>query len=320
MKTTPIEILGLSIVLLTAGPSIAGLAGTTGSVLEEGTASSHTPPIQEHASVLDGTTPFNGSPADAPHGIGPGTQLLIYKDGAVRECTANFVWENETQLFLGSAGHCFLDNSQSTHGEQSTFDQSEWNVTACISNCTFGGATGVYKAALGLWITGETVELGNITYAHQEGNNGIGVDFGIAAIPENLTHLVRPELPRWGGPTSTDTPEVGERVCQYGYGIGPGETPLTAARPGVLTTVTDSHWKAAFPGSQGDSGSAVVTCEVTEDGKLRGVKAVGVFTHLSVGSSGQGLFATTAAGTTIDQAQHLAKSEANLTLELVFPD
>lgn len=308
----------LAMTLLTAGspaPSLADTGATTG------VRSSLTPAIQEYPAIADRTMPFNGSIADAPSGIGPGTQLLIYHENSIRECTANFVWANETQRFLGSAGHCFLAaDTQSTHGEYSDFDPEEWTVKACVKDCVFGGAVGLVKAAYGVWVTGETIELGNITYAHQEGNGGAGWDFGVVEIPEENSSLVRPTVHRWDGPTSTEEPEVGEPICQYGYGIGPGETPLTAGRLGVLTTLTDKRWDAIFPGSQGDSGSAVVTCEPTADGNITGMKAVGVFTHIAVGLTGQGLFATTAAGTTIDQAKNLASTEANLTLEVVLPD
>lgn len=312
--------LPLVVVLLIAVPSIGALAPADGAVA--GDISPPTPAVQELSGIVDRTTPYNGSPTQAPSGIGPGTQLLVYPpDGGVRECTANFVWANETRLFLGSAGHCFLPTDlETTHGEAGHFDPSEWTVKACIEECTLGGVTGLVTAAQGIRISGETVELGNITYAHQEGNTGIGQDFGVVAIPEENESLLRPSLHRWDGPTSTEQPAVGESVCQYGYGFGTGETPLTAGRAGVLTTVTDTFWDAVLPASQGDSGSAVVTCDVTEDGKVRGLKAVGVLTHIGATFTGQGLFAPTTTGTTIEQAKNLVASEADFELEVVLSE
>jgi hypothetical protein len=239
--------------------------------------------------------------------IGPGSHLIIDIPGAgTFGCTANFVWASGATRLLGAAGHCFLaEGTTATHGPGADFNASGVVVRVCVSNCSFGGETG-------FTLTGDLVQLGAVAYARQTAASGdIGNDFGVVTIPAALAAQVRPSEPVFGGPTSIDTITTGEPVCHYGNGVVVGESFVTMARVGVGGGSNAASWSGALAAAPGDSGSAVLTCDVNVNG-VSGRGAAGVLTHLGAGTQGF-VF-----GTTIARAIQMA-SEAGLTLSVVLP-
>src|SRR5438876_4212193 len=129
--------------------------------------------------------------------IGPGSHLLIdIPNAGTFGCTANFVWASGNVRYLGAAGHCFLPASATaTHGVGANYDASGVVVRVCVSNCSFGGATG-------FTVTGTLVQLGAVVYARKTDADGdIGNDVGVVTIPMALASMVRPSMPVFGGPT-----------------------------------------------------------------------------------------------------------------------
>jgi hypothetical protein len=239
--------------------------------------------------------------------IGPGSHLLIDIPGAgTFGCTANFVWAAGSARYLGAAGHCFIpEGTTATHGPGADFNAAGVIVRVCVSNCSFGGETG-------FTLTGNLVQLGAVAYARQTAASGdIGNDFGVVAIPAALASMIRPAMPVFGGPTTIDTIDTGEPVCHYGNGVIVGEAFVTMARVGVGGGSTADSWSGALVAAPGDSGSAVVTCDVNANG-VQGRGAAGVLTHLGVGTEGW-VF-----GTTVARAIDMA-TEAGLALQVVVP-
>jgi hypothetical protein len=260
---------------------------------------------------LTTTVPLAAVTPAMAENIGPGSHLIIEIPSAgTFGCTANFVWASGATRYLGAAGHCFIpEGTTATHGPGADFNASGVRVSVCVSNCSFGGETG-------FTLTGNLVVLGAVAYARQTAADGdVGNDFGVVTIPAALASQVRPSMPVFGGPTTTEEVVQFEPLCHYGNGVIVGETFLTMARVGVAGGATPSYWMGDLAAAPGDSGSAVVTCEVNGT-DLRGRGAAGVLTHLGVevGVPQHGFVF----GTTIGRAIEMAR-EANLSLALVFP-
>ena len=257
---------------------------------------------------LSETTMLAPIPGDAV-GIGPGSPMLQTIPGeGTFICTANFVFESGGNFYLGAAGHCFLPADEvSTHGTSDNYDASGVIVEVCVARCIFGGQlTG---------FLGDMEELGDVAYARQtDGGEDIGHDFGVVAIPSGLEHLIRPEMPMWGGPIGQDSTEVtGEMVVHYGNGIDSGTFFATKGRTGVVVRDTPPEsWQASIQINGGDSGSAINYGLLTTDTDvLHGTKALGIITHgLIVPGVPLGW------GTTIGQAISMA-SEAGLSLTML---
>jgi hypothetical protein len=256
--------------------------------------------------VTDRTTTVQAAsvPAQAT-GIGPGSHLFIEMDGGLYGCTSSWVFTDGARLLLGAAGHCFLPaDATATHGDDADWHPSGTNVRVCVSECSFGGV-------LGFMAEGDTVELGPLVYARQEqepGGEQLGWDFGVVEIPTDLHHLVRTDMPVFGGPTETATLDPSDVVCHYGYGVVVGEVWPTMARSGLGLLSDDEVWFAASPAAPGDSGSAVQTCTPGSEG-LEGLAAIGTLTHLTT---------LGVAGTTNDQSLAMAADDAGLVLDLVL--
>lgn len=265
--------------------------------------------------VLDGIVAQDpaAAPAVNPVTIGPGSRLVIDQDdGLTYACTANFVWEAAGKLYLGAAGHCFLpEDKVSTHGPDADFDASVVRVWACRTGCVFGGQTGFIA-------TGVLEPLGRVVYARQTvGDDAVGNDFGLVEIPDAALPFVRTTLPVWGGPESATPARANGPVCVYGNGVLVGETIATKARLGHGLGTVGDEWDALIPINSGDSGAALVTCEPTADGGVRGLRPVGIVTHgIGVPIVGVGV-PSVGSGTTTERAIEMAH-EAGLDLSLVI--
>ena len=320
----------------TAGLGIVGTAGASGddTVEVEGRI-----PCVDLTGVEDRTTTVGSASEPVPEqatGIRPGSQMFIeYPDGTTAGCTANFIWrdtsttvdddfddergnspvfgDDRNPLYIGAAGHCFLPGNEtaddrSGDSSEKTYDVTRLDVKVC-KNCTFGGITGLSV------LRGDVYELGEVTYARQalpndDGTEGeeVGHDFGIVRIPEELRPAVDPSMPQFGGPIGLQEGAVpaGETVCQYGAGVGNGETFATAGTRGVSEggLGDETAWYAGIRASPGDSGSLLTEYETGS-----GTDAAGVLTHLTTVGT---------AGTTASHCIEMPKKDGrNLGLEVV---
>jgi hypothetical protein len=224
------------------------------------------------------TVPAELATPAAARNIGPGSPIIItIPDEGRFGCTANYVWQDGKKLYLGAAGHCFLPaDRKSTHGQGADYNAGGVTVQVCVENCE-----GNFRTAL---LVGKLVTLGKVAYARQTdpaGEEDVGNDFGVVEIPREATHLVRPEMPVWGGPQGVTELETGTLGCHYGNGLLVGEVFVTKARAGVGGGSDRDAWMGDFAAAFGDSGSALNGCEPDGIG-LRGTGAVGVLTHLGV--------------------------------------
>jgi hypothetical protein len=198
-----------------------------------------------------------------PVGVGPGTWLLsifctnVGGHSVVNGfawCTANFVFQNGSQLGLGTAGHCAGKDALGSP------------VTAVVvpppEVCANGGS-----CAPGLYA------IGTFKIVH---NNGLGDDFALISLYPQFNNWVRPTMPVFGGPTGSylgglaavpgqtlSLPNATVRApgwspaavghCGHGAGVGTGGTCRTSA--GLFSSGTWYAWYG--PSFEGDSGSGV---------------------------------------------------------------
>ena len=110
-------------------------------------------------------------------------------------------------------------------------------------------------------------------------DNGIGDDFALIEIRDEMVQHVNPSTAYYGGPTTTGDPQFGDLVAHAGHGvaIGTGGTPRAGLV--VYRGEGDGQRSDAFAwdgaAAPGDSGSFVVD--------LDGATAAGNLTHLVVG-------------------------------------
>lgn len=283
--------------------AVVGLAPTSSAGVDDGFVRARL----DLSDAVDATTVYErdaAAPGDLGDGIGPGSPLVIEIPGAgTFGCTANYVWQSGSQRYLGAAGHCFLGDPEDEVG--SAAELNGVVVDVCVAECYFGGVSSQL-------ISGRMVRLGDVVYARQaRGDEDLGEDFGLVAIPPELAELVRPTMPTWGGPTGVAEVGAGDGICSYGNGLVVGETFATKARTGVgaATDRDAGAWYGTYPANLGDSGSAVNLCDLGT-----GTAGIGVLTHLTVGFDGGPI---TTGGTTVAKAVQLAR-EGGLSICLVL--
>ncbi len=152
-------------------------------------------------------------------GIRPGQLIILYSsDGStISLCTANFLFTNGTQHFIGTAGHCGLAG-----------DDVDM-----------------------LFLPSGLVNIGKVVYSTGDGD--VGNDFALISIDPALNQWVSPSMAFWGGPTGAYTGSGPAVVEHTGWGlvVGTGGTP----RVGLGVDWTPNEWVFEGVISFGDSGS-----------------------------------------------------------------
>jgi hypothetical protein len=196
-------------------------------------------------------------------GIRPGSWMLFPAG-----CTLNFVFGSAPSdgggsgTYIGTAGHC----------------------TEVGDEVTIVAAPGI---------------LMNIGTTVRSVDEGVGDDFALIEIREEMVQHVNPSTAYFGGPTATGDPQLGDVVAHagHGVGIGTGGTPragLVVYRGEGDTNRSDAFaWNGAA--APGDSGSFVVDVD--------GMTAAGNLTHLVVGGP---YVPGNTAGTSIDRMLEIA--------------
>jgi hypothetical protein len=238
-------------------------------------------------------------------GIRPGSWMI-----APGGCTLNFVFGDAP----GSGAEA-TSTRLSGHGQgQAGPDQDRPGNGGGNGNGNGGGNGGGSGGGSGTFIgtAGHCTDVGDeVTVVAAPGvlmnigttvtsvDNGIGDDFALIEIREEMVEHVNPSTAFFGGPTATGDPQVGSLVAHAGHGlvIGAGGTP----RAGVTVYRGDGEERGsdavAYNGaaSPGDSGSFLVD--------LDGMTAAGNVTHLVVGGP---YVPGNVAGTSIDRMLEIA--------------
>ncbi|MGH3852374.1 MAG: serine protease [Pseudonocardiaceae bacterium] len=205
------------------------------------------------------------SPAWAPAAqstVHPGV-VTTTADG---QCTANFIFFNATDVFIGQAAHC-AGTGAPTETSGCTSGSKPLGTPVTIAGASKPG-TLVYSSWLTMAKRGE-----------KDANTCDYNDLALVKLDPADRGKVNPSVPFFGGPTgvSTSPTKLGDGVLTYGN--SPLRAGVAALSPKDGISLGDegggwSHICYTFtPGVPGDSGSAVLT----KDGK-----ALGVLTSLAL--------------------------------------
>ncbi|HWM64040.1 MAG TPA: serine protease [Solirubrobacterales bacterium] len=226
------------------------------------------------------------APAWAPTGqatVHPGVQ--VFTEGA--QCTANFVFTEGADVYLGQAAHC-SGTGEATETDGCTSGSLPLGTPVEVTGATQPG-TLAYSSWLTMQANGET-----------DPDTCAFNDFALIRIDPADVGRVNPSIPRFGGPTGTGTVgELGSTVYSYGNSSLRGGITQLSPKQGVLVQSQGGEWSHVVvtltPGIPGDSGS----------GFLNGSgQAIGVLSTLQLAP----LPATNGVG---DLAQELAYMGAN---------
>lgn len=209
---------------------------------------------------------LNDLPLPSEIGIRPGAWMT-----APAGCTMNFIFQRSGTFAIGTAGHCVEYIGQPVYllvlappGALSLFHQIPEPVVVRV---------------------GQVLTL-------QE--NGVGDDFALVSIRDDLQSWVSPTMAAVAGPCGAYTGSGPETVWHYGHGIGigTGGTPRAGL---ALKWLDDAYgWEGA--GIFGDSGSPVRVDT--------GLQAAGNLTHLIIFH--KDLTPSTLAGTRITRMLEIA--------------
>ena len=189
--------------------------------------------------------------------VHPGVQTVT----AGAQCTANFVFTDGTDVFIGQAAHC-----SGTGGNTATDGCSSGSLPLGTP-VTVGGASKPGTMVYNSWLTMQntTHEKDSETCAYN--------DLAIVKLDPADYGKVNPSIPSWGGPTATSAPlpAAGDNCYTYGNSSLRGGVTTLSPKQGKVISNSPNGWShtvyTATPGIPGDSGSAFLD----KDGKALGI-------------------------------------------------
>jgi hypothetical protein len=208
---------------------------------------------------------MNWSPA-ANASIHPGVQT--FTNGA--QCTANFVFTNGVDVFIGQAAHC-----SGTGGQTATNGCSTGSLPLG-TKVQVGGASQPGTMVYNSWLTMHSVH-------EKDANTCAGNDLALIKLARaDGPAKVNPSVPFWGGPNGVNTSGTSAGEFIYSYGNSELRFGLTELSPKLGLSLGDSNggWThnvyTLTPGIPGDSGSAILD----SSGKALGILSTIEFTPL----------------------------------------
>jgi hypothetical protein len=194
------------------------------------------------ALALAPTTASAWAPAGSAT-IHPG--VMTYTDGA--QCTANFVFQSGTDVFIGQAAHC------SGTGAATDTNGCDSGSLPIGTPVEVDGASRPGTLAYNSWIAMQSAgETDTETCDYN--------DFALVKLDPADHDKVNPSVPFWGGPSGLGKSASGQTV--YSYGNSSLRLGIEQLRPKYGKTVQKSAggWSYSVytvtPGIPGDSGSA----------------------------------------------------------------
>jgi hypothetical protein len=213
------------------------------------------------------------TPAAADHDeptIHPGVQT--FTDGA--QCTANFLFSDGTDLFIGQAAHC------SGTGAATDTNGCDSGSLPLGTRVDVDGATQPGTLAYNSWLTMQAVD-------EDDPNTCQYNDFALVRLHPDDHDRVSPDVPVLDGPQGVDRDGTasGDSVYSYGNSGLRGGVSQLSPKEGVSLGTTAGGWNhpvyTVTPGIPGDSGSPFLDSE----GQALGVLATLAIAPLA-GSNG----------------------------------
>jgi hypothetical protein len=186
--------------------------------------------------------------------VHPGVQT--FTDGA--QCTANFVFTNGSDTYLGQAAHCSgTGSSTDTNGCTSASLPIGTDVDVT-------GARVEGKLAYNSWLS---MQSSGTTDDETCQYNDLAL---IKLDPSDVANT-NPSIPKWGGPTGVGTAAALDDVYSYGNSELRGGITQLSPKRGKVVQVSAGGWSYSLytltPGIPGDSGSAFLNA----DGQALGI-------------------------------------------------
>ena len=204
--------------------------------------------------------------------IHPGVQTFT----AGAQCTANFVYSDGTNVYLGQAAHC-SGTGGSTETDGCTSGSLPVGTEVQVTGASKPGVM-VYNS----WLTMQQLGEANAdTCAYN--------DLALIMIDPADVGKVNPSIPFFGGPTGLHTAAtaLGDKVFSYGNSELRGGITQLSPKRGVSLGDDGNGWSHSVytvtPGIPGDSGSAFVDA----NGKALGILSTVAIAPLP-GSNGVG--------------------------------
>src|SRR4051794_31687104 len=200
----------------------------------------------------------------ATNGIHPGDQT--YTNGG--QCTANFVFSDGADTYLGQAAHC-SSTGTNTDTNGCTTQSLPLGTKVTILGANHQG-TLAYNSWIAMQAAGET-DPDACAYN----------DLALIKIDPADVGLVSPNIPHWGGPVGLNTTGTASTDLVYSYGNSIIRLGVTALSPkiGISNGDDGNGWThvvtTVTPGIPGDSGSAFLDANGNALGDLSTI-SVGV--------------------------------------------
>ena len=222
-----------------------------------------------------GAGPASAAPTWAPAAsatIHPGVQ--VFTDGA--QCTANFVFFDAANVYLGQAAHC-SGTGAATDTDGCASASLPIGTPVDITGAGRPG-TLVYNSWLTMQSLGET-----------DPDTCAFNDLALVRIDPADVGKVNPSIPFWGGPTGVNTTgtAAGDKVLSYGNSELRGGISALSPKQGISVGDAGGGWSHTVytltPGIPGDSGSAFLDA----NGRALGILSTVAIAPLA-GSNGVG--------------------------------
>jgi len=222
-----------------------------------------------------GIGPARSAPAWAPAAtaaVHPGVQTVT--QGA--QCTANFVYFDSTNVYIGQAAHC-SGTGGNTQTDGCTSPSLPVGTQVAVQGASKPG-TMVYNS----WITMQAL-------GEQDANTCAFNDLALVKLDPADVGTVNPSVPRWGGPTGLAA-STGSLEQVYSYGNSSLRFGITQLSPktGVSLGSDSGGWNNTVytltPGIPGDSGSGFLNSTGQAFGVLSTVQILPLAGANGVGS------------------------------------
>lgn len=188
--------------------------------------------------------------------ITPGVQMVT--EGG--QCTANFVFTDGSEIYLGYAAHCAgTGGSTSTNG-------CDAGTRPTGTEVDIEGASEPGTLAYSSWETMQHRGESDTTTCQYN-------DFALVAVHPDDHDAVNPSIPFWGGPNALGaSTAAGEKVYTYGNSSLRLGIELLKPKEGYSLGQNADGWNhpvyTATPGIPGDSGSAFLDTDGNAVGSL----------------------------------------------------
>jgi hypothetical protein len=197
---------------------------------------------------------------------------MTFTNGA--QCTSNFVFTDQTNVYLGQAAHCSGTGGQ-TDTNGCTSGSLPLGTAVEIDGASKPG-TMVYNSWLAMQAKHET-----------DPNACQYNDIALVRIAATDVAKVNPSVPGFGGPTGVGGAGAGETVYSYGNSELRGGVTKLSPKQGIVVGIEGNGWSRTVytltPGIPGDSGSGFLNSSG---------KAIGILSTLEIlptaGSNGVG--------------------------------